>query len=547
MRLKLLSIAAVIIFPYAVPARAQQSVCELFKDLESHDGAQVVVRGELFLDGEQAALGATECETRYQSRLAGNFRAFFIWPAAIELGPSEKVPKNQLLELKNRAAEIKKLDADGQTVVAYGTFSGRLTLQKDSSMPARLVFDAARDITVEALPEASKLPVIPICDLFQNLAAYKDQRIAVRAEIVGTTEGVWLSGRCKSNFVTDGHRWPLLLTYGAPDYFGADPAALFREDQRKIHLPESKDRESVSTTATFVGRLRMRDKYVGMCRPGGQYIWNGFGHLSAAAAELIVESAFDAAIGPRLARAEDSELEAPCEPPNHAELCASSVTLVQAARNNCADRVRALLAANGIDSGDEGPSPALSAAIRNGDAEVAMLLINAGAPVNPVTTADWSQPLVLAAQWNRITILEALVKAGADVNRKDRDGNTLLLNQWVFTTGVGETLLDAGADPNIPDGHGTTPLMYASQFGYGDEVKLLLEHHADPNLKDNGGRTALMYAAEGEYADAMPLLLAAGADPNWRDLDGHTALDVAKESGKATAVELLEKAMDGHR
>lgn len=535
MRLKLFLIAALAIF-HTIPAQAQQSVCDLFKDLESHDGAQVVLRGELFLDGERAALAATECEARF-------IFDHMVWPTAIELRPSGKVPKNQLFELKNRAAEIKKLVAENRTLNARGTFSGRLTLRK-RDMHAELLFDDARDITVEALPEASKLPVIPICDLFQDLPKYKGQRIAVRAEIVGTMEGTWLSGHCKSNFVTDGHRWPVALWYAGPDYYGAQPESLFRIDLNKTALkppadPELKDRQNVITTGTFVGRLQMRDKYVGLCRTPDDYIANGFGHLGAAAAELIVESAFDATVAPSLAQTDQTEPEQACEPSNHLQLCAASTTLVDAAINNCADRIRALLAANGVDSKDRGPSASLTAAIRNGNNEVALLLIKASAPVNPVTTDDWSQPLLLAAHWDRIPVLQALVEAGGDVNRKYNGGSTLLVNEGVFRTRVSKILLDAGADPNGRDSSGATALMHASGQGYEEEIQLLLEHHADVNLKDAKGRTALMYAAESQYVDAIPLLLAHGADPLWRDNDGLTALDLAKKSGNTTSVQLL--------
>ena len=267
----------------AIPARAQQSVCDLFKDLESHDGAQVVVRGELFLDDERAALGATTCGPRFRSN-----------QIAIALKPSPKVPQKQLTELRSRAAEIKKFDADGRTVAADGTFSGRLMLQPDNTVPAKLTFDDARDVTVEALPPAKTLPVIAICDLFQNLVAFKGQRIAVRAENVGTMEGSWLSGNCKSNIITGGHRWPVLISLGVPDYYGPD-SSLFRihEDRRRANPPGLQSRNNVARTATHVGLLQVKDKYEGICRPDGSYVSYGFGHLGAAAAELIVESVYD--------------------------------------------------------------------------------------------------------------------------------------------------------------------------------------------------------------------------------------------------------------
>jgi len=369
--------------PFA--AQAQDSVCDLFKDLKASDGRQVSVRGELFLTDNLAALGATECADRYSAPISGNVGPRRQWPTAIELDASPTLPRAQVIELKKRAAEIRKLDAHGKTIIAYGTFSGRLSLTTDGSMPAKLLIDDARDITVETLPPANELPVIPICDLFQDLSKWKGQRIAVRAEIVGTSEGTWLSGHCKSAFVTDGHRWPVLLTWGGPDYLGAGPEALFRMNDVSTSLtpktpPEFRGHYSVDTTATFVGRLRMRDKYLGVCRPGGDYIGNGFGHLNGAAAELIVESVRDAQVQPN-SHIDETDSEEPCTPLTHAALCTSANTLEQAASRNCIDRVTEMLASNGIDSKSGEPSAALVSAINLGHDAIALLLIEKGAPV----------------------------------------------------------------------------------------------------------------------------------------------------------------------
>jgi ankyrin repeat protein len=533
-----------------VAAHAQDSVCYIFNDLTAANGRQVTIRGELFLNDNLAALGATECENRYTGP-PPEFpapRILHIWPTAIELTPSPTLPRAQVLELNKRAAEIKRIEAQGKTIVAYGTFSGRLSLDTDGRMPAKLTIDDARDITVETLPPAGTLPVIPICDLFQDLTKWKGQRIAVRAEMVGTSEGVWLKGRCKSGFVTDGHRWPALLTYGAPDYFGADPPSLFRRNEASKRInpkvpTELRGHDNVATVATFVGRLRMRDKYIGRCRAGGDYIGNGFGHLNGAAAELIIESVRDAEVRPVQPPDDDDETEPPCIPPNHAELCATAANLEQAASRDCIDRVNELLATNGLDSQNDEPSPALNSAIKLGLEPIARLLLEKGAPVNPDTKDPWMKPVILAAHQRRIGILRALMKAGAEVNPKDNDGTPWLAGYGFFDVEVSEIFLAAGADPNARDDDGATALMHASHYGYENEIKLLLAYRAAVDLKDDHGRTALMYAAEGMYVDAIPLLLARGADPRWRDVDGQTALDLAKKSGNQVAVELLESAL----
>jgi 26S proteasome non-ATPase regulatory subunit 10 len=338
------------------------------------------------------------------------------------------------------------------------------------------------------------------------------------------------------------------LTYGAPDYFGADPSSLFRFDDERIKLPLNLTRhQDAATVATFVGRMRMRDKYIGLCRAGGDYVANGFGHMAAAAAELIVESARDAEVQLRVSQAGDEDPEPPCEPSNHPALCAIAKTLKDAAFQDCPDRISELIAADGLDSKNGEPSAALSSAINTGHDAIALRLIELGAPVNPVTSDDWSKPLFLAAHRNRIGVLQALIKAGADANQKDRNGGTWLATYGCFNTHVSKVLLEGGADPNARDDHGATALMHAAHWGYGEEAKLLLEYHAEVDLKDNQGRTALMYAAESEYVDAIPLLLDRGADPLWQDINGQTALDLAKKSGNTVAMTLLQSALSVRR
>ena len=63
------------------------------------------------------------------------------------------------------------------------------------------------------------------------------------------------------------------------------------------------------------------------------------------------------------------------------------------------------------------------------------------------------------------------------------------------------------------DVNGSTPLMWASQFGHDDVVKVLLDDFgADPNLINAFGWTAAEYASTSSAAgDVLPLILAAGA------------------------------------
>jgi uncharacterized protein YecT (DUF1311 family) len=96
-----------------------------------------------------------------------------------------------------------------------------------------------------------------------------------------------------------------------------------------------------------------------------------------------------------------------------------------------------------------------------------------------------------------------------------------------------EAMLKAGADVNAQNRFGKTPLMTAAHLNRPDAVRALLRHKADvkartdPRLEDcgysieRGRRTALMYAAENAGFETIELLLNAGTDPDAKDSYGN--------------------------
>jgi ankyrin repeat protein len=124
---------------------------------------------------------------------------------------------------------------------------------------------------------------------------------------------------------------------------------------------------------------------------------------------------------------------------------------------------------------------ALHWAAMNGDAELAQMLIFAGANVRATTRLGAYTPLYLASQQGHGKVIQALVKAGGDVK--------------------------AGT-PN-----GTTPLMVAAASGEVEAVRVLIENGADVNAKDGVRlQTPLMYAAASNRAAVIELLASKGAD-----------------------------------
>ena len=72
-------------------------------------------------------------------------------------------------------------------------------------------------------------------------------------------------------------------------------------------------------------------------------------------------------------------------------------------------------------------------------------------------------------------------------------------------------LLEKGADINATDEDGWTVLIYASNNGHLEIVRLLLEKGANINVTNQYGYTSLMRASKNGYLETVKLLLKNGA------------------------------------
>ena len=122
------------------------------------------------------------------------------------------------------------------------------------------------------------------------------------------------------------------------------------------------------------------------------------------------------------------------------------------------------------------------------DPEVAVLLgqvlLQAGADAGVVNN-EGNTALTLAAERDLVALIPALVKGGADVNARGRDGTALGAAAEKGKTEVVKALLDAKADPNLGDRNNQTPLMKAAQRDRVDVVVLLLARCARTDPVDS--------------------------------------------------------------
>jgi uncharacterized protein len=163
-------------------------------------------------------------------------------------------------------------------------------------------------------------------------------------------------------------------------------------------------------------------------------------------------------------------------------------------------------------------------------------------------------PLLFAARQGYTESVQALIKAGADVNQASAGDQTspLLIATINGHFDLARFLLDQGANPKAASENGATALYAAlncewapkalypqpraqvnQTITYLDLMKALLDKGADPNSRlnkkvwysgysfdlsgvDETGATAFWRAAYASDVDAMKLLVSYGADPNIR-------------------------------
>ena len=163
---------------------------------------------------------------------------------------------------------------------------------------------------------------------------------------------------------------------------------------------------------------------------------------------------------------------------------------------------------------------------------------------------DVDEALAAAAKFGRVEVVKQLLKAKADPNVRDKEGNTPLImaidgefGVWrgdvfnCFAYGdsraknaeiIAKILLKAGANPNIVDAKQQSPLLFAMEKGWREMVVLLLNHGADPNQgRTKEGKTALMIS----FDQVTQMLLKKGAKIDEKDKDGQTALFYKAGSG----------------
>ena len=168
-------------------------------------------------------------------------------------------------------------------------------------------------------------------------------------------------------------------------------------------------------------------------------------------------------------------------------------------------------------------------AASKGDLRSVQSELDKGVNANANNTASAAPPLLLAALNSQTEVIKLLIAEGADLDGKDKFGNT--------------------------------SLHYASQHGSKGIVELLIRNKANVNMKNKGGETPLDIVADKDTADilrnhngtygtfigavaagdlnAIMLFLNSGVDVNQKIQHGWTALHETAVFGNTEAAKLL--------
>ena len=179
-------------------------------------------------------------------------------------------------------------------------------------------------------------------------------------------------------------------------------------------------------------------------------------------------------------------------------------------------------------------------AVAEGCADVVQALLDAGADIEKKDGMGRS-PLLFACMGGCLDVVKMLVQAGAELRVRDEEGFTCLMHaageghmETVrYLVGLGQVDVDQA------DGDHSTALHVAVEQNHADVVQVLIDAGADIEKKDGMGRSPLLFACQDVDLDIVKILVRAGAELHVTDYDGFTCLITAAEKGRTETVRYL--------
>lgn len=184
--------------------------------------------------------------------------------------------------------------------------------------------------------------------------------------------------------------------------------------------------------------------------------------------------------------------------------------------------------------------------IRLSSASTAKHGVEIGHPAQPSMKVphDPTKALAYAVEKNTLSLVKDMISKGADVNARDKDGNTPLITAAILDhTVIAQYLVDHGANVksqqhDITDSQDTA-LHWAAYNGNLITTELLLTHGAYVDARNGVGETPFCNAIEEKHFEVAAILLEHKADIDTRDNNDLTPLVNSVVSGEISEVAFL--------
>ncbi|WP_423999214.1 ankyrin repeat domain-containing protein [Maribacter sp. IgM3_T14_3] len=182
-----------------------------------------------------------------------------------------------------------------------------------------------------------------------------------------------------------------------------------------------------------------------------------------------------------------------------------------------------------LDSKDNDGNGIFNYASKKGNIDFLKLLVEKGVDYKSLNN-NGGNAFMFASQGGRgfsndLPVYTYLKGLGLEPNIVQKNGSTPLHNlaSGNKDAAIFELFLKAGADVNQADEEGDTPFLNAAARNELAIVQLLAKNVTNINAANNSGETALMLAAHDNTADVVAFLIDKGAEINAKDATGNTA------------------------
>ncbi len=177
--------------------------------------------------------------------------------------------------------------------------------------------------------------------------------------------------------------------------------------------------------------------------------------------------------------------------------------------------------------------------VGQGQVEAVQAALQAGQNPNQ-TNEQKVTPLMLASFKGHLSMVELLIRSGAQVNLLDYQGRSALFYSIDGQRNrIVTLLLRSKAQVNLKDSFNLTPLMVAASQGSSWLTEQLLNSGAKVDAVDEQGWDALFYAVAVQSEPVILKILNSGGQINRSDLDGNTLAHLCVERNNLEQLKLL--------